>query len=164
MKEVREAARSGGQVSASAVKALGGFAEFQSAFAKAQREMAASVREMGPGEAEKAFRARVRITDQQAKVRLAESARVIKEEAANAARGEADQRREAEETLRFRQRMWGQQAREAAAEGSGGGGGRRAQRGREASCGSGDVAGEHALLGAARAGRRASTRRRKPPP
>lgn len=112
LKEVRAAAQSGGRVSAGAIKTLGGFDEFQKAFVQAQRELvggAASTPAGVPVDAEKAFRARLRLTNEMAKVR----ARSAEQASAAELKADAAVRKEAEETFRFRQRMNEQQRREA---------------------------------------------------
>ena len=98
MKEVREAARSGGNVSASTIKQLGGFNEFQKAFEEAQKELAGGVKEAAPFDEEKAFRGRLRMLNAQSKVRLSESERTDREEAAAFAKAEQAKRREAIKT------------------------------------------------------------------
>ena len=116
MKEVRSAASAGGSVSPGTVKALGGFAEFQKAFADAQRALAAPAKEAGLVDPEKMFRGQMRRLDQMSKVRLAESKWVASSEAADAKATSTAQKREAEGVLDFKRRMWAQQGREAEAE------------------------------------------------
>lgn len=112
--EVRSAARNGGQVSAGAIRTLGGFDEFQKAFADAQRNLAAPEGGARAGlDEEKAFRARLRMTDAMAKVRLRESDRVTREEARADAQLSKEEERNAQELLRSRMSLWGQQRREA---------------------------------------------------
>ena len=98
MKEVREAARSGGRVSPSSIKALGGFEEFQKAFAEEQKRIAAAVgggSERTLEEQERSFVRHIGRMSNMAKVRAAESTRVEREGAAADARVQAQKRREA---------------------------------------------------------------------
>ena len=105
LKEVREAARAGGQVSPGSIKALGGFQQFREEFEKAQKALSAP-RDVVPAEAEKAFRARVRITNGLAKVRLAESVRLEHEETTAIVREEKARQRQFNETDGLRRKLW----------------------------------------------------------
>lgn len=109
MKEVREAARAGRGVDVSTMNALGGFDALQTAMAKARDEIARGIEPPAAADEEKLFRGRLRMTNEQAKVRKRESERAaLAEQKAMGA-----EQRGAEETQRFRSRMWAQQRREA---------------------------------------------------
>ncbi len=116
MREVREAAKSGGQVSASTIKELGGYANFEQAFRQAQKELEGG-KTPGSGEAAAKEAAAWKLSAKQraqaelgAAIEAAKDFKLIERADLQA---ETSVRREAEQTLKLRMGLWAQERREA---------------------------------------------------